>query len=208
MRAEALLRGVRILIDAGRADLAGLLIRSIWECWVIGLYLLLGGQDSAEHVMAAYRHHIEQYWANRPQDAGPPPQLDEDFWNEWPEPRRLWFDKVTKIVEGLLQASEQGPIEYSGISSYDVLYRLESVFSVHAGKALFDRYVDPATDEQPFERVISSPILQVPVDQLEAMAAVWAAHLAWFVYREFGISTSELQLPFMSLIGEAKMIRR
>ncbi len=54
----------------------------------------------------------------------------------------------------------------------------------------------------------SSPILQVPVDQLEAMAAVWAADLAWFVYREFGISTSELQLPFMSLIGEAKMIRR
>jgi hypothetical protein len=206
MRAEALLRGLRILIQAGRADLAGLLIRAIWECWVIGVYLLLGGEEASEHVMASYRHHIETYWNNWPADVVPAPELDEEFWNEWTEPRRLRFDKVSETVEALLQETDQGPIEYSGISSYDVLYRLESMFSAHAGMALFDRYVEPATDERPYERVIAAPMLQVPVERLEAMAAVWVAHLAWFVFREFGMSTSELQAPFMVLIGDARMI--
>jgi hypothetical protein len=207
MRAEALLRGVRLMIGNGRADLAGLLIRAIWECWVVGLYLLLGGDDASNRVNANYRLHVERYWKNWPADAGPGPVLDADFWAEWPEAQGLALQQVADAVEGLLQRTDQGPIEYSGVSSYDVLYRLESMLSTHAGKALFDRYVEPATSV-PYERVIAAPVLQVPEEQLAAMAAVWVAHLAWFVYRDFGMSTSELQAPFMFLIGEAKMIRR
>ena len=192
MRAEALLRGLRCVLDCDRDDLAGVFIRLILECWGVGMYLLLFGDEAAEHVRGYYRKRYDQYLSNLPAEVNAPAP-SEGYWDAWPDARReqIFKDICERVEAKLSEDPRGGPVEHSGISSYNVLYTLESAFSIHAGYASFTRYLALSQDES-VEHVVAQPSSDTMRDRGEYVGAGYVALLAWYVHDAFGISTNEL----------------
>jgi hypothetical protein len=205
-RAEALLRGLQLLISNDRDDLAGLLIRAIWECWCVGLYVVLYGDDGADHLLAYYRKRSELYAERWPEGIDRPAEFDDDsFWNGAPDPRGLSLEDIARQVEVRLRQMDRRPVRYSGLSSYDVLYRLESTYSAHAGYALFMMYVKESADgtREEIEPHPSRPIVR---ERAASVAAAYIAHLAGHVYAQFGISTADVDALLVELLRRAGML--
>lgn len=204
MRAEALLRGLVAALDDGRDDLAGLFIRCIWECWCVGMYLLLDGENAYEHMQGHFRYRLRQYHDELPSSVDVEP-IPDGMWTDWPDERRDFIvEQIADSVEARLRDSTRVPVSYSGLSSYDVLHRLESAFSVHAGFALFDRYIKLSDDGQR-EEVVASPTIQAVKDRGESVGASYTAVLAWHVYDTFGIGTADLEALIVPILQQAGM---
>jgi hypothetical protein len=204
MRAEALLRGLVSSLSDGRDDLSGLFIRCIWECWCVGMYLLLDGDSAFEHLRGHFRFRFCQYHDELPKGATVPP-VPDDLWDGWPEERRDFIvEQIADRVEVQLRDSIHVPVSYSGLSSYDVLHRLESAFSVHAGYALFHRYIR-LSDDGTREEVVAQPTIEAVRDRGEYVGAGYTSVLAWHVYDTFGISTTALESLIIPILKRGGM---
>ena len=212
-RGEGLLRGLLLVLEAEREDLAGLFIRGVWECWCVGLYALLFGQQATDELEEKHRRWLRDYLQDWPSQL-PSPEVNDRVtaWlNRAPTTPAPAIWKMASRVEELLQTKDTGTVRYSDVSSYGLLYRLESHFSAHANYASFGRYLDPplvveADDPDGIQQVVNPAPNPTLRERAAPVAASYLAHLARHVYREFGISTVEIDNLLVRLLGGAGML--
>ena len=114
-------------------------------------------------------------------------ELGLRYHDDWEgKTNKLNFKKLADDLRPLLErAGEKGNPD--GAVGYDVTYRVQSLFALHAGLATIGAYIryGPQTwgvdlrPPSPFSRPTQTPALHT-------------AHLAGYVFRVFGLATDEL----------------
>lgn len=145
MLPAAALKRARRLVDAlvavhkaGVGDTGGLVARAIWECWIVGLYLVLDGDKAHEHLLGAWRRRQRKLSENWP--GGPPPDSVriEDFIEA--AEADLNFADIAKAVHKLM--NQDGRESTMIGSTYDSLYRSYSGYDAHITLGVLYRYLD------------------------------------------------------------------
>jgi hypothetical protein len=191
-RARGLLEGLVLLADGGRPDVVGVLVRTLYETCIVSLYVILGDDAAAFHVMDDYARSVRilsekygfplsqqtQAWRNRgprtPQEPPPDPE------------RRLNYEQIAARVGKLLEAaSDPTAMGKRATELYDTVYRGESLMSSHAGLGSFSPYVD--WHAEPW-RIVDRPQRRPKsADDPSVIGVLLTAHLAGYVFREFGL---------------------
>ena len=185
MRCCALLKGVIVLDEAGMPALTGILLRQLWEVWLVSFYALLAG-DEALHIIAS----DDIYWKRRLSGAL---RLEQDDYHpEWSgTAAKINYTDMSRRVISLLRAREavDGP---GDVTCLDVIYRFQSLASVHAnlttiGSHLVERDGEGAVSENSsltLNNVVVTPVLLT-------------VHLAQYVFKEFGLDADAMD-PFVA----------
>lgn len=189
-RMDACLEGVWVLIRAGRSDLTGLIVRHAWECWLVGVYLALAGNEAFHRLAAEHRRTLRaivQEW--------PGPRRARDY-AEFPpiEPSRLMYEQLARDVDVLL--APRG-LNISAVATYNALYRTESRVGAHASFGLLVNYLEVAGDQFV---VRGRPASFVPDDHVEVMVATYMAHLAILVFELFDLDGRRVESLFRALL--------
>lgn len=133
-RGAGFLRSMEILAGGGRDDVGGYLYRGVLECYFLGLYVLLGGEEALNHVLGDHRRNVENY-VRANDDA----ELKEAT-AEWAvEPRHLNLEDIATRLGPLLTAAGEETEGLKGL--YNSAFRNASTFETHGFGALL-RYVD------------------------------------------------------------------
>ncbi|MEU4351799.1 DUF5677 domain-containing protein [Streptomyces sp. NPDC023838] len=153
-RCRTLLQGIVILTENNRGDVVGVLLRSLYEVWLVGIYGLLGGLDSFEALL-----DHRDYW-QRP--------LEKEFgWEVKSEGKgkHISVKHLAKEVERLLKEDPEGSLFYDPVGLYRKLYALDSFESVHGGLGSLGKHLKTSyfiTAEQAWE--IDVPVILEPRD--------------------------------------------
>lgn len=177
-RGRALFDGLDAVQRADRAVVGGLLVRAIWECWVVGLYVLLRGDEGYKHLAGAADRSNDLISARWPADGVP-----ELTPLGYPK-QTLNYQNLATEVRALLEA-RQAPI---ATLSYDGLYRSWSYLSAHATHGSLILFIDAAGT---LLRLGPGRMPSPPEADLR-ISATMLAHLAYFVLREFSIDDTRL----------------
>ena len=214
-RGAALLRGGVLVVEAGREDLVGVFIRAVWECWCVGLWALRGGRAAMARLEEKHRLWMRRYLSDLPA-AIPQPDIDSAYRAyldraPGPVPPPLW--KMAQEVEEWLQTADTGPIAYSDIASYNVVYRLESHYSAHANFGSFGRRLDPPNGAEAdrtatIQRVVEPQPSETLRTKAASAAASYLGHLAWHVYHALELPTDDLEALLDRLLSDADMRQR
>jgi hypothetical protein len=188
--AEILLRAMGTLVQAGQARVSGVLVRVIWECWCVGLYLLFGGEAALQKVRRYYEYRLGQLVRDWPTDDREHPleglPIDRDA------RREEWnLFEIAEKVEETLRARQGGIVKHKSTSSYGILYRFESIWGSHAGYGTFNNYLDVRPDD-PRIRIDPNRSSPLPADGGQAFAAIWVGELAYCVYEAFDLDLTDI----------------
>ena len=133
-RTRRLLEGILTLLQADLNDLVGVLVRALFESWLVGVYALLGGAEAMEQLVA------EQDWQLTRILSAIGQSREDDGSGIRPNVKEL-ATSVTRLM------TERGmPNAEFASGTYDVLYRLESYRGVHGGLGSLEGYVEPRED--------------------------------------------------------------
>ena len=188
MRCCALVRAACVLEDAGLGHLAGIMERQNWETWVIGLHVLLRGDDALLEV-AGDDVHYKRLLSNKL-------ALGLSYQPDWQGPIKKLNWKELADALGPLLVKEGEALPSSGTTSYDLVYRTQSLFAVHAGLATIGAYLRYGDDEWAIE-----PRPDAPFESIGVTSALHCIHLASYVFRRFGVATEPLEEHSQGFIG-------
>lgn len=179
MRCCALLRGVCVLEDAGFGALAGILERQHWETWLLSMHVVLRGNEALKEIAGddlKYKRLLSQKLVL---NIDYHPDLDV-------KPDKLNVYELAKQLGPLLEkAGETG--NTSVVTGYDVTYRVQSTFAVHANLATIGAYLKYGDTSWGVE-----PNPPAPFGSLGMTPALHTLHLARYVFVKFGIPTVEI----------------
>jgi hypothetical protein len=155
-------------------------LRQLWEASVVSLHLVLRGEDAVREVEAD-----DIYWKrNFPKSIHDPGTYHPDWEGT---PQRLNIRKLADALPALLGA--RGETHDTRLpTSYELFYRVHSLFGMHAGLATFGQYI--AYDRPEEWGLIRQPPAVFP--RVEQSAGLVIAHLAGYVFEAFGVETAEL----------------
>jgi hypothetical protein len=153
-RCRALLSGMLLVVEGQRHDLAGLLLRSLFEAWIYGQYGLFGGAQAILELEAN-----ENAWADElNQNSGSSPPTSQG------NREKLSMRAAIRKLEQVLPPDRKVISDVTLLDWYDFLFRSESFDSVH-GTTSSRRYVtredggtlgvsfDPPEEEQGLARL-------------------------------------------------------
>jgi len=196
-RCRALLESVCILCEHGRTDTLGVLVRAIFEVWLVALYTLHKGKDDDdESVIIELRKDYEHHASTIVDKVGlgPSARAKVDGWKAdtlkrqppgtKPPPQKLRYDKIAEQLTDILPGLDPSQSHQDVAGWYDRLYRGESTYSAHPGLGLLLRYVKWGK-EGAQNTVIANPGRTFPAQ--ERIAAMLTIILAQHVYQAFGI---------------------
>jgi hypothetical protein len=174
-RGVALLDGLVTLGEDRVSEIGGLLARAIWECWIIGLYLILAPDDALMLLTGAHRRDVRTLVENWPKD-GPGLSLAALDVDE----QRINFEVTAKTVSDLL-IQRGGPTLVG--HSYAILYRTHSTATAHATYMSLMRHIDSG------DWLSIRPAARTFGDGPESLSfgIMAVSVLAFYVYREFGL---------------------
>lgn len=176
----ALLRGIRAVRVGGVPYISAVLARQVFETAVVSLHLALRGEAAAKDIEAD-----DIFWKRRfPEKLRP----DKPYRPEWDgTPRRLNIKELADQIPALLRA--QGESHNPELpTGYDLIYRVQSLFGVHAGLSTLGAYISYGQD---LWRLTNRP--QSPFPLLEQTPALLTAHLAKYVFACYGVSAIEVE---------------
>jgi hypothetical protein len=194
LRCHSCLDGITTLLAAGLRDMTGLLVRQAWECWLVGIYLALGGPSAMREVVGDYARALRvqgERWAGHP---GVPEELASVA------EARIPVEVMAQRVGDLLRRLDPPSPLVDANSHYNVLYRTESSSGVHAGAGLLLRYLE---DTDKGVRLKWSPESAVVDDDVEEMVAAYLAHLASVVFPVIGLDGKRVARLFELLVDES-----
>jgi hypothetical protein len=126
-RSRRLMAGIMALVERGLGDICGVLIRSLYETWLVGTYALLGGPDALDRLLDQQDKHLKPILAilgDEARDDGRPFPVEQ------------MAQRVAKLME------ERGmPNPRFAVAGYDVLYRYESYRNTHGGLGSVEGHV-------------------------------------------------------------------
>lgn len=202
-RCRALLEGMCILREQGRADAMGVLARALIEVWLVSLYVLLKGHDDDDDVLVELAADHVRHAKLLAEGFG----LDESVMRvlEWqdtvasrrtpegaPIGRRPSFEGIARELSRLLTKAE--PVErFDVMPIYNRAYRAESTYSAHPTVGLFVRYIQWDALGQ-LDSIIDNP--GAPFPRQERIGAILTTFLAMRVFKAFGM-VADQRLPVM-----------
>jgi UDP-N-acetylglucosamine transferase subunit ALG13 len=122
-RGAALLRAALVLSQSGLANALGPTIRSIYETWLVGYFGGLGGSD--EHLLMVDQFDYEWNQLSTHLPVVPKRRHQGAKLSIW-----TYADTVRSLLD-----SNEHPMAGFPVRGFNVMYRIESLFSVHAGLA-------------------------------------------------------------------------
>jgi Family of unknown function (DUF5677) len=185
-RANRLLCGIRDLTDHDLDDVGGVLLRALLEVWMVGLYVLYGGDEATEHVLGAHVRSLK----NLDPGAFPsvPAVLEE--WEEFELPTdRIKWEDLAPQVGRLLEAAGQSRHPANMKAFYEVLYRGYSHMDAHGGLQTLAPHM--VSREDRMELSIKRPPQGDPNHELVTAAGL-VGYLACQVLAAFGFSIAPI----------------
>jgi len=178
MRCCAMIRGIRALAAKDLGPLTVVIGRSLWETWLMCLYVLLAGKPAMEEIIGD-----DVFWKRRFLE----PFADESY-GEWNgTAKKLNVKELSKKLHTLLiEAEKLSPSEPE--RGYKLIYSAFSLFGTHANLSTVSLYVAESSGGY-----IVIPTPDWPVETVEHTSAIYTAHLAKFVFRAFGLSTDKIE---------------
>ncbi len=191
MRCCALVRGIWALDDARLGSLTGIIERQHWETWLVSIHVVLRGEEALQEVAGD-----DIFWKRLLSEKL---NLGFAYHNDWEgKVGKLNFKKLADELRPLLiKAGEAG--DPDGVKGYDITYRVQSLFAVHAGLATIGSYLRYGDK--------TWGIVRNPPAQFRAPAqtpALHTAHLAGYVFKAFALPIEELDRIGGRLLDEAK----
>jgi hypothetical protein len=172
----------------GRSGLfSGLLVRHAFECWVVGLYLCLEGDDAVRHLGAADARALRILARERP-DAG---WAEEAAAYDGQPDQRLGIEEIAIRVGKELRRRNHPPLDPR--RDYQAMYRAESRAAVHAGVGSLVRHLE-GNDDELWLATTRPRGLEDEVAQTWTLT--YAAHLGGFVFEAFGLSREVMDSVF------------
>lgn len=178
-RARMLWAALDAVQAAGQAVVGGLLSRAIWECWVVGLFVLFKGDNGYEHLAGAYDRANGLITDRWPDDETRPELRRLDY-----SKQKLNYEMMATEVTRLL-AERGGQVM---TLSYDGLYRSWSTLAAHATFGSLMLFVE---DTGSYLK-LGPGRLPLPAEVDLQVTSTFLGHLAWFVLREFSIDGTKL----------------
>ena len=170
-RSRRLLAGIMALAGGGLEDICGVLIRALYESWLVGLYALLGGPDALERLLAQQDRHLRPIRAVLGDESGD-------------EGRQLPVEQLARRVSTLMDQRGM-PNPQFAIQGYETLYRWESYRNIHGGLGSIEghivRYEDrvevkrerPDDDDNVRHRVFTAIAIYLSGAQIVSIEAGW-----------------------------------
>jgi hypothetical protein len=217
-RCMALLDGMRLLREGGRLDTMGVLLRSLFEAWLVAIYLLLKAKDPdddsalielgsdyarwaglmAEKIgMAEMKAHVDDW---KETIEGHPGNVPGDPAKSGLRGKTLSIEQLAFAVDSLLK--ERQGTSHDVMEIYNRVYRGESLYSAHPGVGTFNRYIDfdPAEES---DKLNLRP--QPPFPNQDRLAAMLTVDLALRIFKEFGIVVDpSLEAAYNGLVNREK----
>lgn len=141
-RCRRLLVALVAIVEADLHDVAGMLVRSIYECWLTGAYAIRGGEEARKRLIQHNQYQEHQMAKNLKL-----PGLDE-----MPKGERLSVSAMATSVTKLLEAENHQQAEFAR-RAYLTMYAAESHVSTHGGLGSILPYI--ADDED--RAILSEP---------------------------------------------------
>ncbi len=221
VRSVALLRSAVALIDAGQPEAVGVVCRTAWETWLVGYFIIMGGQQSLirlaadslrnkstiadrnnlglgiESLIQRDREELESAERSRLKGLGTP----------HPEGTPIKFNRLT--IESMateidrhltrLDPSEEGSV----LRSYNLLYRSHSTFDNH-GLSTFERFIHQNVSG----RLSISPDSKGWISPLHSLgiATLHVSQLALKLSSEFEFDAKGIEAAQDSLIESLRAI--
>lgn len=170
--------GIWVLQEGRMGLFSGLLVRHAFECWVIGLYLCLEGRAALAHLNDAEARSLSLLATMHPDSRW----ADEFSTYEGRTGRRLHIENIATRVGAELRRRDLPPLDPR--IHYDTMYRAESRGAAHAGMGALLRHLE--ADGSELSLTGSRPD-GLADDVALTWTLLYAAHLAGFVFDEFGL---------------------
>ena len=182
-RCNRLLAATVDLYRTGYPDVIGLPLRSLLECWILGMYYLLAPDEAMTVITAGHVYQLAQ------------------FDDTWGDPARAWHEELPDIAGKRINwrsvfdrvgelAQQQKIAGFTAERLYAVLYRIDSHTDVHGGIGAFGGHVDgggtPVLSIREIRRDPDAGILRIRIGGWLLL------RLAKMVAAEFGLSTADL----------------
>jgi hypothetical protein len=191
MRCGALLRGICVLQDADLGPVTGILERQHWETCLVSLHVVLRGQEALKELAGDdihYKRLLSKELA-----------LGLKYQDDWDDAiGKLNVKKLADALGPLLVAAEE-PGDPDGRTAYNVVYRVQSLFAVHANVATIHSYMSHwnygmgvvLKPPAPFPRPTQTPALST-------------IHLAGYVLKAFARQDGRLDAIWDDIIKAAE----
>ena len=175
LRCCVLLRGILALDEADLSSLGHILARQHWETWLVSFHVLMRGDEAIQQIAGDDIH-----WKRKLSDAL---KLGDIYHPDWGGPEgRLNYKGLADGLPALLQKAGEPPLP-EGQNPYDIGYRVQSLFAVHANLATIGAHIVYGEDvwrlnfdpPNPFRDPAAAPVMHT-------------VHLAQYVFMEFGLS--------------------
>lgn len=205
-RGVSLARGSIAALDAGEVVSVGVLARPIWETWLAGIYLLLGGQEAWIRMHWAQVEHDGKVVRANEVDVGTVLGDDREALIELERQRLiaagernpddeasvsipdLWTMRMAELV-GPMLAEIEGD-EGNVLGAYDVLYRSHSTWDLHPGTTALAYFIDTDTEVGTAKLRPFQPWLD-PLKSI-GITAMHLALLGRLVFQAFDIATEQI----------------
>ncbi len=175
LRCCVLLRGILALDDADLSILGHILARQHWETWLVTFHVLVRGDDALQDIAGDDIH-----WKRTLSKAL---QLGSLYQPQWAGSEgRLNYKNLADQLSALLQKAGEPPLA-EGMNPYDISYRVQSLFAVHANLATIGAHI--VYGDQTWSLKTNPPD---PFGEPAATPALHTAHLARYVFKEFGVT--------------------
>ena len=182
MRCCALLQGILVL-DEKMPVLAGILVRQHWETWLVSLYVLLDGDEALEVIVADNIYRMQRM---RPIFEALRLEVDHHYDpdpDSVKKPKPLNYLRLHERVRKLLRKGGEPVDGPAGVTDYDVIYRSDSLFSIHANLFTIGGHLVCGDDECAVS-VDSSNALD---DDVARGPVIYTNYLAQRVFEKFGL---------------------
>jgi hypothetical protein len=177
---RTLLAGIAALLENQQARLTGILLRSLYETWLVGLYCMLGGLEAMERLLKARDHRLipldDAFGLTEGAQLGPGQYLS--------------VKKLAQLVDKLVSEQPKLGLSYDNVDQlYQTIYALDSYELVHGGLGALDRYLN--LGERP--QIVVDPNDAELGWQKGTLAALLTIDLARPVWRLVGLKDQRLE---------------
>lgn len=202
-RCVALLEGMCLLREGRRGETMGILLRSLFETWLVSNYVLLKGKDADDELVLIelgsdfarsvtamaektgrrreeVRVRVDSF---KQEIADHPDNVATDPAESGMRGGRLKIEQLASVVTELITARDGFSMD--AMDLYNTVYRGESTYSTHLGLATLHSYMD-------YDEMEENDKLQLrpkpPFPNQDRVGALLTLDLAFRLFKEFGIT--------------------
>lgn len=178
LRCCVIVRGILVLEDANLASLGYILARQHWETWLLSFHTLMRGHEAMKQIGAD-----DVYWKKKLSKSL---DLGINYQPDWSGgEQKLNYSDLAKALPELLQKAGERDAQ-TNMLPYSLHYSVPSLFAVHANLATIGAHIVYDHEKWSLDSNPSGAISDAATAPI-----LHTAHLARYVFKEFGITDDQ-----------------